>query len=259
VIKMPRNPREPIIGSWKPAVDDDSDVDDEAAVTTDHLPGELARKGFKVRPYPGRSWGQLLKLPLQHSPWPYVGEEIQKIESHLPRPVRQEAIANIILAARKYIRAALLRREGNADPKSEIARIRKSIADAIAALEGLSLEARNHLVKNWGPVNSNDVLPGNTSELKHALGKFEFRINLMKPPSETKRGASTKNHEAWLAWRIRETFAAAHGGKLPTRGLPPFRRSCVEPLKHFGLPETLSDDSWDDKLRKPRNKSDKKL
>src|SRR5258705_7289151 len=86
VIKMPRKPREPIIGSWKPAVDDDSDVDDEAAVTTDHLPGELVRKGFKVRPYPGRSWGQLLKLPLQHSPWPYVDEEIQKIESHLPRP-----------------------------------------------------------------------------------------------------------------------------------------------------------------------------
>jgi hypothetical protein len=153
----------------------------------------------------------------------------------------------------------MLRREGNANPKSEIARVRKSLADAIDALEGLSLEARNYLVKNWGPVNSNDALPGNTSELKHALAKFEFRISLMEqPPPEARRGARTKNHEALLVLRIRETFAAAHGGKLPARGLPPFRKACVEPLKYFGLPETISADTWDDKLRKPRNKSNKK-
>jgi hypothetical protein len=80
----------------------------------------------------------------------------------------------------------------------------------------------------------------------------------MKPPPGSLRGASTKNHEAWLAYRLRETFVAAHGGKLLARGFPTFRRLCVEPLKHFDLPETLSDDAWDDKLRKPRNKSEKK-
>jgi hypothetical protein len=88
-----------------------------------------------ARPNPGRSWGQLLKLPLHHSPWPYLDEEIQKIESSLPHPVSQGTIDDVILAARKYIYAALLRREGNADPKSEIARVKKSLADAIAALE----------------------------------------------------------------------------------------------------------------------------
>jgi hypothetical protein len=255
---MPRKPRELINGGWKPGTGDDSDNDD-VEVSTDHLPNAPVRKGLLLRPFPGRSWGQLFKLPLHHSPWPYLEPEIRKIESLLPQPFSQETIDDVILAARKYIRVALLRREGNADPKSEIARVRKSLAEAIAALEGLSLEARNHLVKNWGPVNSNDVLPGNTSELKHALAKFEFRLRLMKDqPPKSRRGASTKNHEAWLAWRIRETFAAAHGGKLPARRFPSFRRSCVEPLKYFGLPETLSDDTWDDKLRKPRDKSTQK-
>jgi hypothetical protein len=255
---MPRKPQEPIIGSWKPAIGEVSEIDD-AKVSTNQLPNAPVRKGLLERPFPGRSWGQLFKLPLQHSPWPYLETEIRNIKSVLPQPVSHTSIDDVIVAARKYIRAALSRREGNANPASEIALVRKSVAETIAALEGLSLEARNHLVENWGPVNSDDLLPGNTSELKHALAKFEFRISLMKhQPPKSRRGASTKNHEAWLVWRIRETFAAAHGGKLPARGFPTFRRSCVEPLKHFGLAETISADTWDDKLRKPRNKSRQK-
>jgi hypothetical protein len=254
---MPRKPREPIVGSWKPGIGEVSEIED-AEVSTDRLPNAPVRKGFLVRPFPGRSWGQLFKLPLQHSPWPYLEPEIRNIKSLLPQPVSQTSIDEVILAARKYLRAALLRREGNADPDSEIALVRKSIADTIVALEALSLEARNHLVKNWGPVNSSDVLPGNTSELKHALRRFELRISTMTHPPKSRRGAPAKNHEAWLVSRIRETFTAAHSGKLHPRGLPAFRRSCVEPLKHFGLAETISADTWDDKLRKPRNKSRQK-
>jgi hypothetical protein len=256
---MPRKPREPLVASYKPRLGDESDNDD-AEVAIDHLPHASVRKGLIERPFPGRSWGQLFKRPLHHSPWPYLENEIQQIEeSLLPQPISRQTIDHIVIAARKYIRAGLLRREGNANPETEIARVRRSLADAIAALEDLSIEAKNHLVENWGAVNSNDPLPGNISELKHALGKFELRISLMNhQPPKARRGAPTKNHEAWLTFRIREAFAAAHGGKSPARGLPQFHRACVEPLKHFGLPETISTDTWDDKLRKPRNKSDKK-
>jgi hypothetical protein len=255
---MPRKPQEPIIGSWKPAIGEVSESDD-AKVSTDQLPNAPVRKGLLARPFPGRSWGQLFKRPLQHSPWPYLETEIRNIKSLLPQPVSHTSIDDVIVAARKYIRAALSRREGNANPASEIALVRSSVAETIAALEGLSLEARNHLVENWGPVNSNDVLPGNTSELKHALRKFELRIStITHQPPRSRLGARTKNHEAWLASRIREAFTAAHGGKLHARGLPPFRKACVEPLKHFGLAETISANTWDDKLRKPRNKSRQK-
>jgi hypothetical protein len=214
---------------------------------------EEGKKSFEKRPFPLRSWAELLKAPISKTIWPYFPTEVEIIKSTLPANNRSDAIETIVRAAQFYVRAQTRRSRTTSNPHREIERLRAGIEELFDALNGLSPQARNYLRSKMRPAHLPGDAPFTAESLRNAIDKFdhENRLALDVLPAKIRGGPKERTHEKRLYNALKQAFLGAHGGKA-IRGWPKFLTACTLPLNEFGLP-VRSDKAWQDVTRQRRN------
>jgi hypothetical protein len=184
---------------------------------------------------------------------PYTQSEIDRIRGHLPEN-RQRALNGVIAAARDFVVSADLQPKKKSNAPREIEALRNAVNELMRALGDLSTSTAAYLKSRCEQSKAyDDVLdPDALMRTLHRF-KFENRRGLQEKPAQPKAGPIAKVRVHALLTRLKASFKMGHGGTLPTRGWPEFRKACTDPLEQRHKLEHRSPKGWQEALKKRRN------
>jgi hypothetical protein len=254
---MSRKSREPIIGTWRPRVGDDLDIDDAQHEVQEgsldwnewraaRISGQ-GRQSFAKRPFPSRSWQALFASSPSETTWPYSSEECSAIRATLADDICDDVFGMVIRAAQFYVFAQTQGNRARANPRKEIEQLNRALKELFNSLMRMSPDARDHLQSTIRPFRLPDETPFTTESLREAIDKFTFenRYGLQKLPTAIRGGPRPKNHEGRLKQRLIKAFSLSYNGRPPRNGRPVFLNACFAPLKEFGL-RVRATKTWQD-------------
>ena len=180
------------------------------------------------RPCQVSRWVDILDDVRVDWPWPYTANEIESLTHALPVPSAEQAAADIVYWARRYLSppaaAARAQRE-KSNAATEIKLLWKSLCEVRDAVKGLSLEAIGHLDK-WAVLKQQRA-----PDFLVAIHAFEMNVGLQNLPASSElRGRKGNPHLGAFQMHIRQIYESAYNGLPPTQGWPDFLDICLKPI-----------------------------